>query len=98
MESNFKNQVCGKCGSTNLAHFTDWYSGTIPAGIEGFIGCRDCQYWEQLLSIADAESELDAVHWTVLAAGQGSYRGSEEREKTITYRNPDAEQYPRFGV
>jgi hypothetical protein len=98
MKSQFENKTCGKCGSHNLAHFAEWYSGQIPAGIEGFIGCRECQYWERILTLADAADVFDGDHWIVLKAGQGSFSREEEQDKTITYQDPEESKYPRFGV
>jgi hypothetical protein len=98
MQSKFENKKCGTCGSDNSAHFVEWYSDQIPAGVEGFIGCRECQYWERVLSVSEAGSVLETKHWIVIETGQGSFSGSEERERTSTYRNPEADQYPRYGV
>lgn len=98
MESKFKNRRCSECGSDNLAHIAEWYSGEIPIGVEGEIACRGCFYWEKLLTIEAASDILDTPHWVVLEAGRGQYTNPEEQAQTVIYRNPDADTYPRFGV
>jgi hypothetical protein len=64
----------------------------------GFIGCRECQSWESLLSIDEAKDLFEAEKWVVLEAGQGTFDNDAERQKTITYRDPEADQSPRYGV
>ena len=98
MRSHFENKQCGECGSDDLAHFVEWYSGQIPAGIEGEIICRGCSYWEKLLSVADASDVFETSHWVVLEAGTGKYSDPMDRAGTTTYRDPDAENYARFGI
>jgi predicted nucleic-acid-binding Zn-ribbon protein len=58
MEKSFQDRKCPKCGSTNLAHSVQWITGPIPAGIEGEIFCRNCLYWETLLSAQPAQTYL----------------------------------------
>jgi len=98
MQSKFEDRKCGECGSEDLAHVAEWYAGQIPAGIEGEIACRGCFYWEKVLTVSAAEDVLDTRHWVVLDAGRGQYHDPQEREQTIIYRNPEAANYPRFGV
>ncbi len=98
MKSTFANQRCSKCGSDNLAHRAEWYTEEIPAGIVGHIACRGCHYWEMLVSIAPTKTVFAADRWVVIEAGQGPYRTEAERQSAITFRDPDADQYPRFGI
>jgi len=73
MQNSFNKRTCPKCNSTNLAHVASWFTGTIPAGVEGEIACRNCLYWETLLTTEAAENIFDTYRWIVLAAGQGTY-------------------------
>jgi ribosomal protein S27AE len=98
MKSTFENRKCPKCGGEHLAHVADWYSGTIPVGITGRIGCQDCYYWESLVSVQESDDVFDTTQWVVLEAGQGKYSSEAERQATITYRNPEADKYARFGI
>jgi hypothetical protein len=98
MHSKFENHQCGECGSTDLAQRAEWYSGQVPAGVEGHIACNGCGYWEKTLSVAPAEDALDTNNWVVLEAGRGKYDSPEAREKTIFFRDPEAANYARFGV
>jgi hypothetical protein len=70
----------------------------IPVGITGFIGCQDCQYWEALLNVKESENIFDTPQWVVLEAGQGAHGSEAERRASMTYRDPDADQYARFGI
>jgi len=85
---------CPECDSPDLAHFAHWFTGEIPAGIEGFVGCRDCQSWWHLVSIAPAVNIFEPEKWRVIQAGQGPYDGQEEMEKVTTYKDAD---YFRHG-
>src|SRR5690349_15759338 len=98
MQSKFENHQCGECGSQDLAQFVEWYSGQVPAGVEGHIACNGCGYWEKSLSLSQAEDVFDTPNWVVLEAGRGRYSSAEEREKTIFFRDPEAATYARFGI
>jgi hypothetical protein len=98
MRSKFENHKCGECGSEDLAHFVEWYSGQIPAGIEGEIICRGCSYWEKVLTVVDTSDIFDTPNWVVLEAGRGKYNNPMEQAGTTTYRDPEAENYARFGI
>lgn len=86
--------TCRLCGSIDIAHYAEWLEGEIPIGIEGFIGCNTCHYWERVLTIAPASSIHDRTKWVVLEAGNHTFSSREEREASIIYRNPT--HYPRF--
>jgi hypothetical protein len=72
-----------------------WITGPIPAGIEGEILCRNCLYWELLLSTQPAQNVFDIGVWVVLEAGQGAYSNEAERVQRVTYSDPKADRYPR---
>jgi hypothetical protein len=95
MQNSFTDRHCPKCSSTDLVHFVAWISGTIPSGIEGEIACRNCLYWETLLTTAPAQSVFDVENWTVLEAGQGLYSTEAERAQIMTYQDPRADRYQR---
>jgi len=94
-KSRFEDRVCPECGRDDLAHFAMWPSGVIPVGIEGFIGCRDCFYWEHVLTVSEAEYIFDHEHWVVLRAGQGVFDDKAEQEMVASYSDPEADEYPR---
>jgi hypothetical protein len=97
MHNSFANRTCPRCGSTNLAHVVTWVTGEIPAGVEGEVVCRNCLYWEMLLTVAPAATVFDTERWVVLEAGQGAYSGDAERAQVTSYRDPDADAYPRYA-
>ncbi len=92
--------VCPECGSDNLVTtmmIWDRKGEEIPAGTKGRIGCRDCFYWQEMLALKPAKDIFDSDPWVILVKGKGNYSNSEEKEKMITYRDPDADWYPRHS-
>jgi hypothetical protein len=87
---------CELCGSTDLANYTQWYGGTIPTGVQGFIGCRACDAWEDRLSVAPSESIFDHDKWIPLLQGKGNYRSEEEKQQQRIFINRKAENLPRY--
>lgn len=97
MQNSFKNRTCPQCGSTDLAHYAMWITGTIPAGVEGEILCRSCLYWELLLTTQHAENVFDVDMWVVLEAGQGTYRNDADKARVTLYQDPQRDSYLRYS-
>lgn len=96
MENPITEHKCPECGSSDLAHYEEWFTGETPVGIEGFIGCRVCHYWQKMLTVLPALDVFDHTKWIVLVIGKGTYRNAEEYHAAVRYRNPDADTYARY--
>mgnify|MGYP003373704248 FL=1 len=75
---------CPLCDSLDLAHYAAAW-GDIPPETVGFIGCRHCHAWWQVMSVGTPETIFTPDGWRVVAHGVGTYGSARERSQVTIY-------------
>jgi hypothetical protein len=74
--------LCPACGSDNLAHYVLHWAYPVPKGTEGFIGCRSCLAWWDVIATWEAVAIFEPHAWQVTSWGQGTFANRQQKDAT----------------